>query len=298
MNKKIIKSKNKSPTKPLVKTSAKTLPTQPTPTLNQKQYTKLLTDLKSLIINGKQTAEQNSTNQITLTYWQVGKRIVDESIPNNNNYQTSILNDLTNELDLERTTLSRCVSFFKAYKTPPKNQFLSWSHYRQLITIKDQKLRQDLENQAQKEQWSREQLTAAIKRLTNQTNPNQKTILIRPTNPTYLYKAKVLDVIDGDTLLLNIDLGFQVNKEQRIRLACLDCPEIKTEKGKKSFHWLRDKMMQLDSIMIKTHKVDIYGRYLGHVFYDSTNTMSGDDIFKDGVYLNEEILREGFGVVM
>jgi len=274
----------------------KTAPTQKplTPT----QYTKLLTDLKSLLTNGKQKAETTSTNQITLTYWQVGKRITSAKIATNNNYQTSILTDLTTELDLERTTLSRCVSFFKAYQTPPKNQFLSWSHYRQLTTIKDLKLRQELEAEAQKQQWSREQLTAAIKRHTHKIDPTQTTILTRPTTPTYLYKAKILNVIDGDTILLNIDLGFQVNKEQRIRLASLNCSELNTPKGKEAFHWLRDKMMQLDSIMIKTHKIDIYGRYLGHIFYDPTGEMDSDETFKNGVYLNEEILKNGLAVVM
>ena len=50
--------------------------------------------------------------------------------------------------------------------------------------------------------------------------------------------------------------------------------------------------------MIKTHMIDIYGRYLGHIFYDATGTMDGDEVFARGVYLNEEILRGGLAVVM
>jgi len=290
-------SKNATQTTPIAK-EPKTKSTIKPTTINQNQYQTLLSDLKTLITKGKDQAEQKSTNQITLTYWQIGQRIIAQKLPKNNNYQTSILNELTTELKLERTTLSRCINFFKSYNQPPKNQFLSWSHYRQLITIKDQKLRQDLENQAQMEQWSREQLTAAIKRATNQIDPNQTNILTRPTKPTYLYTAKVLDVIDGDTIVLDIDLGFSTHKEQRIRLAGLNCPEIETKEGKEAFHFLRDKLTQLDFVMIKTHMIDIYGRFLGHIFYDATGALNNDEIFAKGIYLNEEILQKGLGVVM
>ena len=57
-------------------------------------------------------------------------------------------------------------------------------------------------------------------------------------------------------------------------------------------------MNQLDFIMIKTHMIDIYGRYLGHIFYDATGIMDGDEVFAKGVYLNEEMLQEGLAVVM
>jgi len=47
--------------------------------------------------------------------------------------------------------------------------------------------------------------------------------------------------------------------------------------------------------MVKTHMIDIYGRFLGHIFYDPTSSMNDDQIFEKGVYLNEEILQKGFG---
>ncbi len=46
----------------------------------------------------------------------------------------------------------------------------------------------------------------------------------------YLYKAKLVRVIDGDTIDLDIDLGFDVwLKKQRIRLAGIDSPECRTK---------------------------------------------------------------------
>lgn len=302
------KAKNNSK-KTAVKTSKKSTPKKTTTrvspkietpkTLSNKEYSKLLTDIRNLIENGRDKTGEEANNQLTFTYWKIGERITNESLTTISNYRNSILKDISAELELERTVLSRCSSFYQAYKTPPENKNLSWSHYRELIAIKDEKLRSELEAKAQSQCWSRDKLIAAIKQRQNSTNsnPNEKPHLKRPTNATYLYKAKVIEVIDGDTLLLNIDLGFQVSKEQRVRLACIDAPEITTKKGKESYEFLRNKMSQTSFIMIQTHKIDIYGRYVAHVFYtpdiDQTKK-SNDEVFKSGTYLNDEILRLGF----
>jgi endonuclease YncB( thermonuclease family) len=267
-------------------------------TISTKQYTKLLTDIKSLIETGINKSGEDATNQLTLTYWKIGERITKESLSTTSNYRISILKDLSGELELERTVLSRCNNFYQTYKSPPENKNLSWSHYRELIAIKDDKLRAELEAKAQAECWTRDKLIAAIKQKQNNynSNTNQKPKIKRPTNSTYLYKAKVLEVIDGDTLILDIDLGFQVKKEQRVRLAAIDCPEITTKKGKEAFEYVRTKMTQTNFIMVQTHKIDIYGRYVAHIFYEpalTENKKNQDEIFKNGIYLNDELLRLG-----
>ena len=113
--------------------------------------------------------------------------------------------------------------------------------------------------------------------------------LTRPQEATYVYKAEVARVIDGDTLLLRIDLGFTVWKEQRIRLAGIDCPSIDEPKGREAFEYVREQMTKVDFVMVKTNKIDIYGRYVGHIFY-SFKTENKDKIFSEGRYLNQELV--------
>jgi len=275
--------------------SSKKSPTQKT--LNQKQYLKLLTDLKTLINDGKTKAQEDATNQLTLAYWQIGKRISNEPLTNEAGYKNSIIKELTSELSLEKTILSRCVTFYKAYKTPPNNKNLSWSHYKDLLSVKDEATRLQLEKQAQDEAWSRQKLLSAIKQLNQNPNQSTKNKLTRPTQASYIYQAHIKEIIDGDTLILNIDLGFQVWKEQRIRLAEVDCPELATKEGKAALNYVRNKLTQVKKIVIKTKKIDIYGRYLAHIFYDNTgNDKTMDEVFLEGNYLNEEILQGGFGV--
>ena len=41
----------------------------------------------------------------------------------------------------------------------------------------------------------------------------------------YTYKAKLDRVVDGDTIDVNIDLGFDISVHKRVRLADIDTPE-------------------------------------------------------------------------
>lgn len=50
--------------------------------------------------------------------------------------------------------------------------------------------------------------------------------------PAYQYAGLVLDVHDGDTYKVDVDLGFRVHTQQQIRLHGVDCPELATEAGK------------------------------------------------------------------
>lgn len=103
-----------------------------------------------------------------------------------------------------------------------------------------------------------------------------------PTEPAFLYRAEVVNVVDGDTIDVDIDLGFYTwIKNQRIRLVGIDAPEPRgetREKGKESGTYLR-KLIDGKSIIIRTVKGpddadrdDSFGRWLGIIYLD------GEDI--------------------
>lgn len=89
----------------------------------------------------------------------------------------------------------------------------------------------------------------------------------------YEYKATVTKVVDGDTLVLNIDLGFGINyNNQRIRLARINAPETSTKEGAE----IKDivtKLLLNQTVIIKTTKdsKDNYGRYLAEVYVEDLN---------------------------
>ena len=92
----------------------------------------------------------------------------------------------------------------------------------------------------------------------------------------YEYFAKVVKVYDGDTITVDVDLGFGVwLRKQKIRLVGINTPEVRgeeREEGLKSRDWLREKILD-KQITLRTAKdrKGKYGRWLGAVILHSTN---------------------------
>jgi micrococcal nuclease len=107
----------------------------------------------------------------------------------------------------------------------------------------------------------------------------------------YEYRVKrVTKIVDGDTIDVEIDLGFNISYSQRVRLNGIDTPESRTtnleEKklGLEVKEYLKHRLDGKTDILIKTEKPDSsekYGRILG------TLTI-------DGVSINQEMVDKGY----
>lgn len=85
----------------------------------------------------------------------------------------------------------------------------------------------------------------------------------------YQYKAKVIDVYDGDTITAMVDLGFYHFQQMKFRLYGIDTPEIRGEEREKGLV-VRDivRAMILDKeVIINSYKdkQEKYGRYLANI---------------------------------
>ena len=108
----------------------------------------------------------------------------------------------------------------------------------------------------------------------------------------YEYRVKkITGVVDGDTIDVDIDLGFNVSYSQRVRLAGIDTPESRTsdkaEKvlGLESKEYLKYKLKEAKDIVIKTEKPDSsekYGRILGWLYIDGNTISINDQMIEDG----------------
>lgn len=105
------------------------------------------------------------------------------------------------------------------------------------------------------------------------------------------YVRELKKVVDGDTIDVVIDLGFNVLFEQRVRLAGIDTPESRTsdkfEKtlGIESKEYLKKHFKDAKSIVIKTEKMDSsekYGRILGWIYVDGDTESLNDKMINDG----------------
>jgi micrococcal nuclease len=104
----------------------------------------------------------------------------------------------------------------------------------------------------------------------------------------YTYRATVTSVYDGDTVTVDIDLGFStVIRQQSVRLARINAPEVRgtsAESGIKSRDALRDKVLG-KTVLLRTIRDsrEKYGRWLG-------------EIWIDGICINDWLLSEGLAV--
>ncbi|MBF0385070.1 MAG: thermonuclease family protein [Candidatus Omnitrophica bacterium] len=117
--------------------------------------------------------------------------------------------------------------------------------------------------------------------------------------PSYTYAARIERVIDGDTLLALIQVGFKIIVRDKLRLRGVDTPELGTPEGEKAKKFVEKLLPVGSTVVIKSHKcqADIYGRFVADVFYRKGIEDSAE-ILKDAVYLNQQLLDEGLAARM
>ena len=109
----------------------------------------------------------------------------------------------------------------------------------------------------------------------------------------YSYRIdKVLKVVDGDTIDVRIDMGFDIKYKSRVRLFGIDTPESRTrDKVEKKYgllskKFLKEALLNGKKKVIKTHKGEEtgkFGRILGEIFIDNKN-------------INLEMCKKGYAV--
>ena len=109
----------------------------------------------------------------------------------------------------------------------------------------------------------------------------------------YKYNAKVVNVVDGDTVDLVVDLGFHIQIKERFRLHGVNAPESRTKDKQEKKKGLQAKKFVIDRIDQKEVQVDIikgtgkYGRYLAKIYYKIDNYW---------MCINDDLLSYGYAV--
>jgi endonuclease YncB( thermonuclease family) len=79
--------------------------------------------------------------------------------------------------------------------------------------------------------------------------------------------AKVIDVVDGDTVRLQLDLGWHVTYTARVRIAAINSPEMKTPEGLAAKQFAQTLLQVGDEVTFVSRGFDKYGRPLGHLIF-------------------------------
>ena len=110
-------------------------------------------------------------------------------------------------------------------------------------------------------------------------------------NWQYLYASTVVDVYDGDTLTVDMELGFGMTFRTKLRLHRINAWEVRgeeREKGLEAKAFLQQWCPPQQQILVKTHRdrTGKYGRYLAEIF------SSQGRMYKKKVWLTSEYTFE------
>ena len=86
----------------------------------------------------------------------------------------------------------------------------------------------------------------------------------------FTYSATIRRVVDGDTLVIAIQVAPGIWLEEKLRLRGIDCPELSTPEGKAAKRFVEALVANAESVTICTTKPDKYDRYLADVFVGRT----------------------------
>lgn len=301
-------------------------------------------------------------------YWETGD-LIQAYVKQNRDradYGAEVVQRLAKDLGVEDSTLHRCVQFAQKY---PRSQIVvrgrqfTWTHYRKLITVPDDRQRLLLEELAVRNKWSAGELAVRIRAgrkadmpAVNEPSPVKQAPLTpirgqlytyrlvqRPTlgsqeesrqllmdlgfgifrdldsrtqsrfsadaivesrpkedaysfhesgrteKDLYTYRAFIEKVVDGDTLKVRIDLGFEVWNRQVLRLRGIDCPEVGIKEGDTAKAFVQSHLKEASLVILRSSRSDKYDRYLADVFIPT-----GEDSDPAGdMFLNNVLLKEG-----
>lgn len=230
------------------------------------------------------------TNQAKVkAFHRLGRRITAERLEHKSGYHNAVLRDLAADTRIALRNLQYAVTFCELYPRVP-NLPLSWAHYRLLIDRPDAASRAHYQARAVDEKLSVHQLARLI---ASDARPTPEPFsLPRPTDTSYIYKVTVHNIVDGDTLDLDIDLGFHTLRRGRFRLAAIDCPELPSAKARAARDFVYEQLSAAKTLVVKTERTqrtDLHGRYVAHLFY-SDREEPIDTCFTTGTYLNAQLL--------
>lgn len=143
--------------------------------------------------------------------WETGK-LIDEHILNHKeraDYGAKVIERLAKDLGTSATELRYSHIFAREYSTYPISDVLTWSDYRELLSLKDPEKREELSQKAEKEKWDTQRIRSEVKRINavgrTGKEPDEPLTAQPGTPGTYRVLKATVGEFKGELVL---DLGF------------------------------------------------------------------------------------------
>ena len=122
----------------------------------------------------------------------------------------------------------------------------------------------------------------------------------------FYYGCELMRVIDGDTIDVRADLGFDVSLKLRLRFAGINTPESRTrdkeekKRGLAAKYRLEELVEQAETVRLLSHGTGKYGRVLGELMIEAKSDSIQDinDLCEDGEWISIAtlLINESHGV--
>ena len=98
----------------------------------------------------------------------------------------------------------------------------------------------------------------------------------------------VTRVIDGDTMKVRMDLGYDDSCRQVLRLRGIDCPEMDTREGQAAKAFVQSYIKEAQMIIVRSSRSDKYDRYLADIFVPREG--------EEEIFLNNLLLEKRYAM--
>lgn len=288
-------------------------------------YKTLVAHLKTLLETiDRYDMDTSAGKAMIKSVWTVGKEVYA--------YQRETGDPIKNialDVGAAKGSLEKYVRFWRQYPDGYKEEIdghpLTWSHYAAILYVGDKKVREFYLKEAAIHDWSSHQLRLRIRNnfyenriIAGASAIRTQTSLKKINQSLYTYSAKVLKVVDADTLFLDIDVGFYTKMEHKVRLRGINCPEKGTKKGDQAKAFVEKELLTSlpnkapqgarerggkgkedvaseptePIVIIRSYKAEKFGRYLVDLWYLKGET-DKERILSEGRWLNQVLLDKG-----
>jgi endonuclease YncB( thermonuclease family) len=174
-------------------------------------YKKLLVKIQKTIAKTKENIVRDVNREKVVMSWEIGKEIESNLKENKGSgYGEELFRQLVKDTSIARTALYQMHNFYKTYpKLPSEEKSLSWSHYRNLIAVKDSKTRAQLEGLVIEKNLSTDKLQRAIAGTKKVKQKNSAEKIIKKLRVTRGKLFTYTTTKEGE-----IDLGFNILLEK------------------------------------------------------------------------------------
>ncbi len=180
-------------------------------------YKKIFQKVQEVIQKTEQNIVQTVNRQKVEMCWEIGQ-IIDQHLLENNraDYGQNFFKELTKDTKIAEKTLYQMRAFYKAYPKLPKDENgLTWSHYRNLVSVKDVEKRKYLEDLTLTQNLDSKELQQKIKKSKPKAKPvKTPTKLVFQRGKIFSYKLAKFS--DSDSSF--VDCGFGIFTEVETKL--------------------------------------------------------------------------------